>query len=179
MNLQERLLEVTAQARDQADSYVRQAADATRQQIERTADQVEAIQTPVSQLVDAGLKLNQISASYVERFVRQQNGLAKALLTGSARQLRSLCEARTPQQAWQTQAKALDGARDRAAAALRDTWTLASEAGREVADLAGTTYSTLRTPTRRPAKSRASAKRSRVARGKGKSVRARKASAAR
>jgi hypothetical protein len=180
MNLQERLFEVTAQARDQADAYARQAAAATRQRIDRTADQVEAIQTPVSQLVEAGLKLNQMSASYVERFVRQQSDVAHALLKGGARQLRTLADARSARDAWQHQAAALDGARDRATAALRDTWTLATEAGREVATLAETTYATLRAPAPRPAKARKAAASARPGRAKGgASGRSRKASAAR
>jgi hypothetical protein len=180
MNLQERLFEVTAQARDQADAYARQAAAATRQRIDRTADQVEAIQTPVTRLVDAGLKLNQISATYVERFVRQQSDVAQALLKGSAHQLRSLAEARSPRQAWQTQTAALDGARDRATAVLRDTWTLAKEAGREVATLAETTYATLRAPAARATKPRKAVGRTRPGRAKtGASGRSRKANAAR
>jgi hypothetical protein len=180
MNLQERLFEVTAQARDQADAYARQAAAATRQRIDRTADRVEAIQTPVSQLVDAGLKLNQLSARYVERFVRQQGDVAQALIKGGARQLRSLADARSQRQAWRHQAAALDGARDRATAALRDTWTLATEASREVATLAESTYATLRTPAQRPVKARKAAARTRPARAAGRATgRSRKASATR
>lgn len=157
MNLQERMLAMTAQARAEADRYVQRAARTARQRLDRTADQVEAVQAPVSQIVDASLKLNQLSASYVERFVRQQSGLAAALLSGGARRLRALADAGTPRDAWETQVETLDAVRQRATGALRDSWTLATDAGRDVAALAETTYQGLRAPVPRRARAKAKA----------------------
>jgi phasin family protein len=179
MTLQERLLEMSAQAREQADAYARRATRATRGSIDRAADQVDAIRTPVSRIAAAGLKLNQISAEFIEQLVKQQSGLAQTLIAGGARRLRSLAEAQTPREALQTQAEALEAARGHATAALRDTWTLAADTGREVAALAETTYATLRTPVHRAAKrGKKAAARARTGRAAGQAKRARKAAAA-
>jgi hypothetical protein len=93
MNMQERLMEMSAQAREQASTYAQRAARAAVDGLDRTAGQVEALRGPVGDLAAAGLELNQKSARFVEQLLQQQSQLAAALLTGGARRLRALAKA--------------------------------------------------------------------------------------
>lgn len=93
MNMQERLMELSAQARAQASTYAQRAARAAVDGLDRTAGQVEALRGPVGDLAAAGLELNQKSARFVEQLLQQQSQLAAALLTRGARGLRAFAQA--------------------------------------------------------------------------------------
>jgi phasin family protein len=161
MTLQERLFEISARLRDQADAYAQRAATATRHGIDRAAQQVEALDTPLDALAVAGLQLNQISAKYVARLVTQQTAASRALVRDGAAGLRSLAEADSLPQALQQQLARLADRREQAVDNLRRSWELTAEAGREVAELATSTYRSLA----RPGKTARRARRPRAAQG--------------
>lgn len=175
MKLQERLLEMTAGVRDQADAYASRAAHTARQSIDRAADRVLAAKTPVEQLAAASLRLNTLSSGCVQQLVSQQASVASDLLADGAQRLRVLAKATSLRDAWTDQVELFDATRARTAAHLQRTLSIVGEAGRNASELAVETYAGL---VRTPAKARKPATRKAAAGKTGKPARIAKRKAA-
>jgi hypothetical protein len=154
MTVQERLFEMSARLREQADAYAQRAAAATRESIDRAARQVEALDSPLDTLTAASVELNQISANYVARLVTQQAAASRALVRDGAAGLRSLAKADSLAQAWQAQRARLADTRTQAVKHLRRSWELTADTGRAVGELATTTYRSLGLPGTPPRRAR-------------------------
>ena len=149
MTIQERLIEMTASVRDQAGAYAARASHAARDGVDRAADTVLAAKTPVERLADAGLRLNKLSAQYVEQLVSHQSAAAQDLLADGAQRLRVLAKARSLRDAWSDQVELFDVTRARTTQSLQRTLEIVGDAGRNVSELAVETYAEL---LRAPAK---------------------------
>jgi hypothetical protein len=170
MTIQARLIEMTAGVRDQAGAYAARATHAARDGVDRAADTVLAAKTPVERLADAGLRLNKLSAQYVEQLVSHQATAAQDLLVDGAQRLRVLAKARSLRDAWSDQVELFDVTRARTTQSLQRTLEIVSDAGRNVAGLAVETYAELLrapVPQRKPAARKAAATRASKAAPKG------------
>ena len=113
MNIQDRIVEMTAGMREQANTYANRAADAARDGVGKAADQIEAARTPIDTLADAGFKLNRLSHAYIDRVLSFQSKLLKGTLLGGAQRLRRLARAASLQEAYEGQAIDLAQTRER------------------------------------------------------------------
>ena len=143
MTIQARLIEMTAGVRDQAGAYAARATHAARDGVDRAADTVLAAKTPVERLADAGLRLNKLSAQYVEQLVSHQATATQDLLADGAQRLRVLAKARSLRDAWSDQVELFDVTRARTTQSLQRTLEIVSNAGRNVSELAVETYAEL------------------------------------
>lgn len=155
MTIQARLIEMTAGVRHHAGAYVARATHAARDGVDRAADSVLAAKTPVERLADAGLRLNKLSAQYVEQIVNHQATAAQDLLADGAQRLRVLAKARSLRDAWSDQVELFDVTRARTTRSLQHALEIVSDAGRNVSEL-------LRAPVkvRKPAVRKAAARKS-------------------
>ena len=149
MTIQERLIEMTAGVRDQAGAIAARASHAARGGVDRAADTVLAAKTPVERLAEAGLRLNKLSAQYVDQLVSHQASAAQDLLADGAQRLRVLAKARSLRDAWSDQVELFDVTRARTTQSLQRTLEIVGDAGRNVSELAVETYAgLLRAPTK-------------------------------
>jgi phasin family protein len=148
MNIPERIVEMTAEVRDQAGAYASKAADAARDSAIKAAEQVEAAKLPVDTLAGAGFKLNSMAHDYVERLLKFQAGMVKGALKNSAHRLRVLSKADTLQDVLESQAIDLAAARERMVDGAKETLEIVAESGREVSGLLTDTYAQLVKPVR-------------------------------
>jgi phasin family protein len=151
MKISERILESTAQVRDQAAAYVNQTMQGARDGVQRAAVRLESAGTPVDVLTNAARRMNDLSHSYFERLLEQNTATMKAALNGSAQRLRQLAAARDVSGAYRDQVDALRGTRERVARDAKATWEIVTDTGREMSELAIETYAQLRGAPRRKA----------------------------
>lgn len=190
MSISERLFEVTAGMREQANAYVakatamaEQAADTARDSVAEAARKVEQVNTPVETLAAAGYKFNSLSHQAAERLLEQQFSFVKGFVDEGAERLRMLAKAADLQSAMNQQMAYFDATRERLTRDARGTYAILSDAGREARELATSTYSQLMSqPSRRKpaaakaaAASRAKARATTVRARKGGKAKARKA----
>lgn len=164
MSISERLFEVTAGMREQANAYVakasamaEQAADTARDSVAQAARKVEEVNTPVETLAAAGYKFNTLSHQAVERLLEQQIGFVKGFVGEGAERLRMLAKAADLQSAMNQQMAYFDATRERLTRDAQGAYEIMADAGREARDLATHTYSQLMAPATRKAKPAAKA----------------------
>lgn len=164
--LSERLIETTAEVRDQATAYVVRAADVARATADRAAERVAAARTPIEVLTDASLQLNTLSHDYVARLLRRQAVMLRATVTEGEKRLQRLARAQSLQQVLASQSEDLNDLPQRLARNARDTWEIVADAGRGVSQLASSTLAELVQPARTPKQTRraAGARRAKAAR---------------
>ena len=165
MMLSERVLESTAEVREQANVYAARAADFARAGADRAADQVAMAYGPVDQLTEASLKFSQLSHQCVTRLLRRQGAMVKGALHEGEKRLHRLARASTLQQAVAGQVEDLNEIPARVGRNLRETWDIVAEAGRDVTALAAATYAGLVAPPPAPKRARAATPRRRPAAG--------------
>jgi phasin family protein len=157
MNISERILEATAEVRDQASAYAERAVDAARESVERVAERVEKVENPIDVVAKAGLKLNDLSHQYVGKMFAQNIDTLKGAMNDGVRRLHLVAKADGVRDLYASQAKFNAVTSDRVRRDAKATWEIISKAGREVSDLALTTYAQLVREV--PGKPRASDKR--------------------
>jgi phasin family protein len=163
--LSDRLIDTTAEVRDQATAYVSRAADAARATADRAAERVAAARTPIEVLTDASLQLNTLSHDYVARLLRRQSTMLKGTVTEGEKRLQRLARAGSLQEALASQAEDLNDLPQRLARNARETWAIVADAGRGVSQLASTTLVELTRPAAAPkARKKATARRAQSAR---------------
>jgi phasin family protein len=177
MNLTEKIIEITADVRDQAGAYAARASEAAREGADRAAETVDSAKTPVETLADAGLALNNLAHTYFARLVRLQASAVKFGLDDAADRLRMLAKAESLPAAYQVQVKAFAGTRERILRDANVAVEIVTEAGRGVSELAVGTYTDLvRELQGKPPRARAKATARKPRRtAKRKATRARKA----
>lgn len=155
MRISERILEATAGARDQAAVFAARAFEAARAGAERTADRVESAETPVATLADAGRKLNTLAYEYTGRMLDQSVHNLNAFIGAGADRLRLAAKAADVQSLYREQLETLPASRERIVENARATWAIVADTGRELQELALTTYARLvRNETPRAAKAK-------------------------
>jgi phasin family protein len=164
MSLTERLVETTAEVRDQATIYAERAAEAARATADLAASRVAAARAPIDVLTEASLKLNSLSHEHIARLVRRQAAMLKAAVGEGEQRLQRLARAASLPQALAGQAEDLTDIPRRIADNMRQTWAILADAGRDVSQLAGTTLGELAQPVQRvKARKRTAAKGARPA----------------
>jgi phasin family protein len=143
MNLTEKIIEMTADVRDQAGAYAARASEAAREGVDRAAQTVDSAKTPVETLADAGLALNNLAHTYFARLVRLQASAVKLGLDDAAERLRLLAKADSLPVAYQLQVKAFGDTRERVLREANVAVEIVTEAGRGVSELAVGTYTDL------------------------------------
>jgi hypothetical protein len=143
MRISERLFEATAGARDQAAVFAARAFEAARVGAERTAARVESAETPVTTLADAGRKLNTLAYEYTGRMIDQSVHNLKDFIEANVERLRLAAKATDVQSLYREQLETLPTSRDRMISNVRATWGIVADTGRELQELAVTTYGRL------------------------------------
>ena len=162
--LSDRLIDTTAEVRDQATAYVSRAADAARATADRAAERVAAARTPIEVLTGASLQFNTLSHDYVARLLRRQSTMLKGTVTEGEKRLQRLARAGSLQEALASQAEDLNDLPQRLARNARETWAIVADAGRGVSQLASTTLVELTRPAAAPKARKATARRAKSAR---------------
>jgi hypothetical protein len=143
MRISERILEATAGARDQAAVLAARAFEAARTGAERTADRVASAEGRVATLADAGRKLNTLAYEYTGRMIDQSVSNLKDFIDANAERLRLAAKATDVQSLYRDQLETLPFSRDRIIGNARATWDIVADTGRELQELALTTYAQL------------------------------------
>jgi phasin family protein len=156
MNISERILEATAEVRGQANAYAERAVEAARESVVRAAEQVEKVESPLELVAKAGLKLNDLSHQYVGALFEQNVDTLKGAVNDGVRRLHLVAKASDVRELYTSQAEYNAVTSDRIARDAKATWNIVAKAGREVSELALTTYAQLMRDT--PRKPRAAAK---------------------
>ncbi len=167
MNLTERLYEMTSDVRDQAGAYAARAADVARDSVDRAANRVVAVKTPVEKLADAGQELNNLAHAYFGRAVALQARVVQTGLDEAAKRLRLLAKADSLKHAYGAQVEATTGTRERVMHDASEALEIVVDAGRGGSELALRTYADMLRDvkrTARPARAKAAQARKAVKR---------------
>ncbi len=156
MNISERIFEATAEVREQANAYAERAVEAAREGVVRAAEQVEKVESPIDVVAKASLKLNNLSHEYVGALLEQNIDTLKGAVNDGVRRLHLVAKANDVRELYASQVQYNSVTSDRIVRDAKATWGIVAKAGREVSELAITTYAQLMREA--PAKRRASAK---------------------
>ncbi|HKZ74679.1 MAG TPA: hypothetical protein VJ011_11475 [Steroidobacteraceae bacterium] len=143
MVISERIFEATAGVRDRATAYAERAVDAARNGAERAAARVEAVETPVQTLADAGRQLNTLAYRYAGRMLDQGVETVHGFIGDGAKRLRLAAHAGNVGNLYREQLEYFPVSRDRIVKDAQATWEIVVDTGRELQSLALTTYARL------------------------------------
>jgi phasin family protein len=143
MTLTERFFEATAEVRDQAGAYAERAVDAARDSVNLAAQKVGMVETPIDTLAKASLQLNSLTHRYFERMIEQNVDTLKGAIDDGARRLRLISKANDVVGLYNSQAKFTQVSVDRLKRDAKATWAIVTDAGRDVSELAVTSYAQL------------------------------------
>lgn len=143
MNIVEQFNGAAGRVRETVREYRHNTAEKARKRVDQAAQVVAAARTPIDTLVTAGQRFNDLTHDALGKILSQNAVAIDGLITGGVERLQLLARTDDLRSFIREQAGLNPAARARVSRDLRQFWSIAAGAGRDIGTLASDTYAEL------------------------------------